>query len=142
MPDRIFMRSIQLHLFIQKFKFSNPINLVEHLKWWLQRVNTLKARSLQQWETTVTLTTDTLNQCFGGSEKRNIMGTWSGKEKSLHINHLELEAVYKSILHFLSYLKNMKVLIRCKNITVVHQQNGGNKIPYSMSENMETIEIN
>lgn len=47
---------------------------------------------------------------FGGLIKKTII-RGSGKrtdETSLHINHLELEAVYKSIVYFLPHLKNQK----------------------------------
>ena len=61
-------------------------------------------------ETKVTLTTDASNQGFGGfKEKKYYQGSCSGKNKSLHINHMEIEAVNKSISHFLPNFKTMGI---------------------------------
>jgi hypothetical protein len=46
-------------------------------------------------------------------------GTWSSNQSKLHINWLELKAVYLTVNHFLSQIKNQAVLIRSDNTTVV-----------------------
>ena len=58
-------------------------------------------------------------------------GFWSITEKQLHINCLELKAVYLAVQKFLPMLKNQKVLVRSDNTTVVQYINkqGGTHSP-------------
>ena len=44
-------------------------------------------------------------------------------EKKMHINCLEIEAVFNTIFHFLPQLENHNILIRSDNITVVQYLN-------------------
>jgi len=131
------MRPIQLHL-LHFWKPSLDLNcqipftqhLESHLTWWLDRANTSRGRSLQQWSATVTITTDASKTGFGGHMKKQIFqGKWTELEQSLHINLLELEAVIQTVAHFLPQLQNQKVLIKCDNTTVVQYLNkqGGTK---------------
>lgn len=72
---RLPMRPIQLHLLhfwkpsSRVLEYLVPItpHPVEYLKLWLKRANTVKCRSLQSWEATITLTTDALTWGSGGS---------------------------------------------------------------------------
>ena len=87
---------------------------------------------------TVTLTIDASNQGFGGFiEQKFYQEPQSGKEKRLHINHLELKAVYKSILHFFPYLNDVTILQQFLSSTRWQVA----KITYAMSQNMEPMEI-
>ena len=69
------------------------------------------------------------NRLWGHVGKHFIQGTWSEFQQKQHINYLELEAVFLTLKHFLSVLKNHNVLIRCNNTTVVQYINkqGGTK---------------
>ena len=126
---RLHMRPIQLHLLahwnpVSKDLTANvPItaHLIDHLRWWLLRANTLKGRSLQQWSTTVTITTDSSKIGYGGhmNEQKIFQGTWTQDQAKRHINLLEMEAVLRTVKNFLPYLKNQQVLIRSDNTTVV-----------------------
>lgn len=95
----------------------------------LDRANTSRGRSLHQWSATVTINTDASKTGFGGHLNKQIFqGKWTKLEQSLHISLLELEAVIRTITHFLPQLHNQKVLVKCDNTTVVqyvNKQGGG-----------------
>lgn len=136
---RLHMRPVQIHLLkfwkpvSQDLEFKVPItaHLRSHLKWWLDQTNIKKGRSLKHWETHATMTTDASTSVgWGGHMGTQIaQGTWNLSEKKLHINCLEMEAVIRTIKHFLSQLRGKNVLIRCDNSTVVQYINrqGGTK---------------
>ena len=136
---RLHMRPIQIHLLkfwrpvSQNLEFKVPItaHLKFHLKWWQDLANITKGKSLQQWTTHVTITTDASTSVgWGGHMGAQIVqGVWTEKEKQHHINFLEMEAVLRTIKHFLTHLKGKNVLIRCDNSTVVQYINrqGGTK---------------
>ncbi|VDH94104.1 Hypothetical predicted protein [Mytilus galloprovincialis] len=136
---RLHMRPIQIYLLShwrptsQNLELNVPITqyLISHLIWWSDTANITKGRSLQHWETHVTITTDasTSNGWGGHMDSQIVQGTWSEIQKTQHINCLELEAVLKTIQHFLPQLKGKNVLLRCDNSTVVQYINkqGGTK---------------
>ncbi|VDI82662.1 Hypothetical predicted protein [Mytilus galloprovincialis] len=136
---RLHMRPIQIYLLShwrptsQNLELNVPITqyLKSHLIWWSDTANITKGRSLQHWETHVTITTDasTSNGWGGHMDSQIVQGTWSDIQKTQHINCLELEAVLKTIQHFLPQLKGKNVLLRCDNSTVVQYINkqGGTK---------------
>ena len=125
---RLFMRPIQLHLLAfwshasMDLEAFIPItrHLKSHLQWWLNPANTMKGRSLQHKHTQITISTDASKQGYGGHVGNHyIQGTWSESQQKLHINLLELEAVFLTMKHFLPILKNNTVLIRSDSTTVV-----------------------
>lgn len=139
---RLHMRPIQIHL----LKFWRPVSqnlmfkvkitphLKCHLKWWLDLANITKGRSLQHWETQISITTDASTSVgWGGHMGSQItQGVWTESEKKLHINCLEMEAVIRTVKKFLSHLKGKNTLIRCDNSTVVqyiNKQGGTKSIP-------------
>ncbi|CAC5404484.1 unnamed protein product [Mytilus coruscus] len=52
-----------------------------------------------------------------------IRGEWTETQQSLHINFLELEAVHRTVQHFLPQLQEQNVLIKSDNTTVVQYVN-------------------
>lgn len=125
---RLYMRPIQLHLLSfwkpvsQKFDVNIPFtqHLKSHLSWWKNGANTLKGRHFQQTKTNITITTDASKLGYGGFMGNQVFqGTWSSNQSKLHINWLELKAVYLTVNHFLSQIRNQAVLIRSDNTTVV-----------------------
>lgn len=137
---RLHMRPVQLHLLAHWSPASRNYltqiritpHLVKHLQWWLLPANMTKGRSLLPWCTTITLTTDASKTMYGGHVNNMIhQGTWSREESNLHINQLEMKAVFLSMKHFLPYLTNQSVLIRSDNIAVCQYINrmGGTKSP-------------
>ena len=138
---RLFMRPIQLHLLFhwrpasQKLEMKIPFSehLKNHLQWWLNNKNVLKGRQLAHWESSAVITTDASMEGYGGhlNGKQIMQGVWSPKEKIMHINSLEMEAVFKTLKHFICQLKGKNVLIRSDNTTVVQYINkqGGTHSP-------------
>jgi len=54
-------------------------------------------------------------------EGKGISGQWHGPWLSQHINHLELQAIYLALLHFLPEQRNHHVLLRTDStVAVVH----------------------
>ena len=135
---RLYMRPIQKHLLShwrpasQEWEAIIPFTqqLNPHLAWWLNSANILKGQSFVSQTSSVVLTTDASMYAWGGHIGNLVVqGQWSLEEKSWHINCLELEAVIRSVKHFLPRLKGQCVLIRSDNTTVVQYINkqGGTK---------------
>jgi hypothetical protein len=113
--------------------------LVNHLQWWLHRPNMLKGRSLQHWSTDLTITTDASKVGYGGHMNNQIyQGIWSQTEALRHINILEMEAVIRTVRHFLPHLKNKKCTnqIRQHHSSTVYKSPGRKQIPKSLLPNM------
>jgi len=66
------------------------------------------------------VTTDASLSGWGGiHEGRSVRGRWSQALQRLHINFLELSAVFLSLRHFLPFLSGHHVLVRTDNTTTV-----------------------
>ncbi|CAC5415909.1 unnamed protein product [Mytilus coruscus] len=135
---RLYMRPIQLHLLhfwklsTRDLTYQIPFtqHLKDHLNWWLDRANTTKGKSLHQWSATVTITTDASKTGFGGHMNNQIFqGFWSVQEQKQHISLLELDAVIRTVQHFLPQLQIQNVILKCDNTTGVQYVNkqGGTK---------------
>ena len=91
----------------------------------------------------MTLTTDASSTWGWGGHMNNltVQGRWSFFEQLQHINCLEMEAVMRSLNHFLPHLQNKNVLIRTDNTTVVQYINKrGYEISQSVSTVLESLE--
>ncbi|XP_045202243.2 uncharacterized protein LOC123555716 [Mercenaria mercenaria] len=129
---RLYMRPIQLHLLTNWNPARLPLDyhipctplLISHLKWWLSKANFLKGRSLEGFRAEITMTCDSSKTGWGGYVNNQVVqGNWSENMSSQHINFLELEAVYRTMSHFLPVLQNKQVLVRSDNITAVQYLN-------------------
>ena len=148
---RLFMRPIQLHLLAfwrpasMDLEVVVPItqHLKSHLRWWSDLANTMKGRSLQQAHTQITIATDASKHGYGGHVGKDfIQGTWSKSQSELHINLLELEAVFLTVKHFLPVLKNKNVLIRSDSTTVCQcESTGRHKVATSVLQNLGFVEF-
>jgi len=102
------------------FKIPIQSHQIPHLKWWLVIANISQGKPFQLHLSTVTLQTDASMFAWGAClGKEIVQRTWSPEEWKLHINCLEMEAVYKAFLHFLPLIRNQSVLVRSDNTTVV-----------------------
>ena len=64
--------------------------------------------------------TDASKERWGAHlDEHTARGTWSLPESKLHINHLELKAVFLALKEFQSFCCNKTVLIATDNTTVV-----------------------
>ncbi|KAL3976218.1 tctex1 domain-containing protein 2 [Sarotherodon galilaeus] len=65
-------------------------------------------------------------------EGASVRGIWSTAQRQLHINHLELLAVFLALKHFRPVLEGQHVLVRTDNSTVVsyiNRQGGTRSLP-------------
>ena len=124
---RLHMRPIQWHL---KNNWRVPESLEKvipvpksfhpHLKWWLEESNVLLGQPLHPLKHALQIFTDASKEGWGAHlDEHTARGTWSLPESKLHINHLELKAVFLALKEFRTLVCNKTVLIATDNTTVV-----------------------
>ncbi|XP_047454133.1 uncharacterized protein LOC125016013 [Mugil cephalus] len=70
------------------------------------------------------ITTDASLSGWGAVwQNRTAQGLWSARDRSVHINVLELWAVHRALLFFLPFLRGRHVLIRSDNVSTVSHIN-------------------
>ena len=98
--------------------------LKSHLNWWRDPNNVLIGTPLHAEEHNLLLFTDASDKGWGAHlEDQTVSGLWSDTEKNLHINVLELKAVFLAIRSFQFHLLNKRVLVASDNVTVVSYLN-------------------
>ena len=124
---RLHMRPIQWHLknnwrvpeSLEKV-IPVPKSLHPHLRWWLEESNVLLGQPLHPLKHALQIFTDASNEGWGAHlDDHTARGTWSLPESKLHINHLELKAVFLALKEFGTLVCNKTVLIATDNTTVV-----------------------
>ena len=124
---RLHMRPIQWHL---KNNWRVPESLEKvipvskslhpHLRWWLEEGNVLLGQPLHPLKHALQIFTDASKEGWGAHlDEHTARGTWSLPESKLHINHLELKAVFLALKEFRTLVFNKTVLIATDNTTVV-----------------------
>ncbi|XP_063790602.1 uncharacterized protein LOC134945328 [Pseudophryne corroboree] len=106
------------------------------LLWWLQSAHLLEGRrfGIQDW---VLVTTNASLRGWGAvTQGSNFQGLWSCQETCLHINILELRAIYNALSQAETLLRDKSVLIQSDNITAVAHVNrqGGTRSRVAMAE--------
>ena len=101
-----------------------PASLLPCCQWWLVEENLSQGRPFQEPTPTVTVTTDASQEGWGGHSSLGgsdmlFSGLWNRRQKHLHINVLELRAVFLTVLNLQSRLKGQVVQIECDNSTAV-----------------------
>ena len=97
-----------------------PRSLHPHLKWWLEESNVLPGQQLHPLKHALQIFTDASKEGWSAHlNKGTAKGTWSILESKLHINHLELKAVFLALKEFQDLCLNNIVLIATDNTTVV-----------------------
>ena len=97
-----------------------PKSLHPHLRWWLEESNVLLGQPLHPLKHALQIFTDASNEGWGAQlDDHTARGTWSLPESKLHINHLELKAVFLALKEFRTLVCNKTVLIATDNTTVV-----------------------
>ena len=135
---RLHMRPIQWHLknnwrvpeSLEKV-MPVPKSLHPHLRWWLEESNVLLGQPLHPLKHALQIFTDASNEGWGAHlDDHTARGTWSLPESKLHINHLELKAVFLALKEFRTLVCNKTVLIATDNTTVVAYINkeGGDEV--------------
>ena len=124
---RLHMRPIQWHLknnwrvpeSLEKV-IPVPRSLHPHLRWWLEESNVLSGQPLHPLKHALQIFTDTSKEGWGAHlNERTARATWSLPESKLHINHLELKAVFLALKEFQDLCSNNIVLVATDNTTVV-----------------------
>ena len=148
---RLYMRPIQLHLLSfwkpssLDLKLEIPVtkHLKSHLIWWLDIANITRGRSLLQVQTKVTITTDASKTGYGGYlGNRFCQGSWSVAQKKLHINILELEAVFLTLKYFQADLKGQNVLmVRLNDCGTISEQTRRHQVSTDVLQNMGSLEL-
>ena len=121
------MRPIQWHLknnwrvpeSLEKV-ISVPKSLHPHLRWWLEESNVLLGQPLHPLKHALQIFTDASKEGWGAHlDEHTARGQWSLPESKLHINHLELKAVFLALKEFQTLVFNKTVLVVTDNTTVV-----------------------
>ena len=124
---RLHMRPIQWHLknnwrvpeSLEKV-IPVPKSLHPHLRWWLEESNVLLGQPLHPLKHALQIFTDASKEGWGAHlDEHTARGQWSQPESKLHINHLELKAVFLALKEFQTLVVNKTVLVATDNTTVV-----------------------
>ena len=125
---RLHMRPIQWHLkrnwripeSLEKLILL-PRSLHPHLQWWLEEDNVLTGQPLHPMQHALQIFTDASKEGWGTQLNEFIArGTWSLPESKLHINYLELKAVFLDVKEFQKLCMGKMVLIATDNTTVAY----------------------
>ena len=97
-----------------------PKSLHPHLRWWLEESNVLIGQPLHPLKHALQIFTDASKEGWGAHlDEHTARGQWSLPESKLHINHLELKAVFLALKEFRTLVFNKTVLVATDNTTVV-----------------------
>ena len=95
-------------------------SLHPHLQWWLEEDNVLTGQPLHPLQHALQIFTDASKEGWGAHLNEYIArGTWSLPESKLHINYLELKAVFLALKEFQKLCIGKMVLVATDNTTVV-----------------------
>ena len=118
---RFHMRPIQWHLknnwrvpeSLEKV-IPVPNSLHPHLRWWLEESNVLLGQPLHPLKHALQIFTDASKEGWGAHlDEHTARGTWSLPESKLHINHLELKAVFLALKVVGGRLDERSINCRC-----------------------------
>ena len=124
---RLHMRPIQWHLknnwripeSLEKI-IPLPRSLHPHLQWWIKESNELQGQPLHPLKHALQIFTDASKEGWGAHlNERTARGSWSVPESKLHINYLELKAVFLALKEFQDLCVGTIVLVATDNTTVV-----------------------
>jgi len=124
---RLHMRPVQQAL-AQLWDWKAPLDssitispaVQEHIRWWTIRGNVMGGVPLHPPQPLMVVYTDASMEGWGAHCSYHIaQGSWSAQERNLHINVLELKAVFNALKAFVAYLTNKPVHVATDNTTVV-----------------------
>ena len=124
---RLHMRPIQWHLknnwrVPEALEKVIPVlrSLHSHLEWWLDENNILRGQPLHPLKHALQIFTDASKEGWGAHlGEHTTRGLWSVPESKLHINFLELKAVFLALKGFQHLCTARIVLVATDNTTVV-----------------------
>ena len=100
-------------------KGINLLSLHLHLDRWLNESNVLRGQPLHPLQHALQMFTDSSNEGWGTHLGDTARGTWSDPESRLHINLLELKAVFLALKSFEHLCRDQIVPIATYNTTVI-----------------------
>ena len=116
---RLHMRPIQWHL-KNNWRVPESLEKVIPVPRSVCGSNVLPGEPLHPLKDVLQIFTDASKEGWGAHlNKRTARGTWSLPESKLHINHLELKAVFLALKEFQDLCSNNIVLVATDNTTVV-----------------------
>ena len=124
---RLRMRSLQWHLRTQWSPESYPpllpVALPEEarrdLSWWMVKDHLLTGVRFGTPAPDLHLYSDASSSGWGAHLDQNVSGVWSDQEKLLHINLLEMKALFLGLQAFREDVSGHHVTAMCDNFTVV-----------------------
>ena len=97
-----------------------PRSLHPHLQWWLSEDNVLTGQPLHPIKHALQIFTDASKEGWDAHlNEHTKRGSWSLPESKLHINSLELKAVFLALKEFQDLCADKIVLVATDNTTVV-----------------------
>ena len=141
---RLHLRPLQLYLLThwspvsRNLKALIPVkhDLLDHnLRWWLDRKCTRAGMFLDIPEAQARLFTDASESGWGAHlDDHQSSGSWSTREATLHINHLEMLAVLYALRAFRVQLTGLTVQLMSDNSSVVSyiRKQGGDSVCVSV----------
>ena len=154
MLGRLHLRPLQMSLHNQwqpqKFPLCHQIGMttkiLQHLKWWLQEDLYRQGIPMKIDPPSHTIFTDASLSGWGAHvEPEGLLfhGVWTEDQSRLHINVLEMKAIFLSLTRAVHKVKNSTVLVSTDNTTVVayirHQ--GGTRSPDLSERGVEHPEL-
>ena len=109
-----------------------PDSVKTALRWWTSRENVMSGVCLQSAPPEVHIFTDSSTEGWGGHwENMEVAGKWTQQEQLLHINALELLAIWRTLEALLPVLTGKTILVATDNTTALAYINkqGGTKSP-------------
>ena len=96
-----------------------PRSLHPHLQWWMEESNVLQGQPLHPVKHALQIFTDASKEGWGAHLERTARGSWSIPESKLHVNYLELKAVFLALKEFQDLCTNKIVLVATGNTAEV-----------------------
>ena len=137
-PAPLHYRSLQAlkHKALARSGYDGMIRLSqeakEDLRWWTNNLSQWNGQMLSQSSPHCVIETDASMMGWGAFYQGEATGgCWSAEEQKLHINELELLAVFYALRSFLKKKRGITVLVRSDNIAAVSHINklGGTRSP-------------
>ena len=145
------MRPIQWHLknnwwvpeSLEKV-FPIPRSLHPHLQWWLEEDNVLQGQPLHPINHALQVFTDASKEGWAAHlNEHTARGTWSLPESKLHINYLELKAVFLAFPRVSGPLlkQDSSDSHRQHHSGVIYKQAGRHEVGPTLSPVMENLDL-
>src|SRR5207245_1385834 len=126
LPARLYLRALlrDKNLALKMHGWNGSVTLLNkslaQLNWWIIKLPECNGKSLIPENLTNILYTDASNTGWKASLEggMTIHGHWNLHERSLHINHLEMKAIYFTLRAFRE-ISNQTILVQTDNTTCV-----------------------